>query len=136
MLPRPSAPHACCGNQALTQLLSPSFSSSHPQASQFVARLEGLYEDDENAYLVSELCGATVRGLLDERGGRLDEADAAVVMRGVLDVLVESHQRGVAYGDVKVRPHVACVGAGDGGRSPRCMSGAVVACGLLPCLPP
>jgi serine/threonine protein kinase len=46
--------------------------------------------------------GRTLKALLEERGGRLAEAEAAAVMRGVLDVLCEAHRRDIAYGDVKV----------------------------------
>jgi hypothetical protein len=74
------------------------------QGSRYVARLEGLYEDEERAYLVQELVGGgtTLKALLDARGGRLREAEAASVMRGVLDVLCECHRRDIVYGDVKV----------------------------------
>ncbi|GBF90932.1 CDPK-related kinase-like [Raphidocelis subcapitata] len=72
------------------------------QGSAFVARLEGLYEDRECAFLLGELLtGGTVRDLLAARGGRLEEADAAAVMRGVFDVLLECHGRGWVYADVK-----------------------------------
>ncbi len=73
------------------------------QGSKYVARLEGLYEDDVSAYLVQELCGGgrTLKALLQARGGRLAEPDAAAVMRGVLDVLCEAHRRDFVYGDVK-----------------------------------
>lgn len=66
-----------------------------------MARLEGLYEDEDNAYLVQELCDGTIKGLLEARGV-LGEAEAATLMRGVLDVLFECHQRDMCYGDVKV----------------------------------
>jgi calcium-dependent protein kinase len=69
--------------------------------SKFVARLEGLYEDEEHAYIVQELCaGGDLKGLLD-RKGCISEAEAATVMRGVLDVLIECHRRSICYGDLK-----------------------------------
>lgn len=72
------------------------------QGSQFVARIEGLYEDAENAYLVQELCtGGTIKALMEEHNGPLSEVEAAFIMRGVLDMLVEAHQQGICYGDVK-----------------------------------
>lgn len=71
------------------------------QGSKFVARLEGVYEDDEHAYIVQELCGGgDLKSLLDEQGC-LSEVEAATIMRGVLDVLVECHRRHICYGDLK-----------------------------------
>jgi serine/threonine protein kinase len=100
---------------------SPALSS---QGSRYVARLEGLYEDAEHAYLVQELCGQglTLKALLGARGGCLPEAEAAAVMRGVLDVLCECHRRDLVYGDVKVRRGTArrgCQEGWGGGRTPR-----------------
>jgi calcium-dependent protein kinase len=79
-----------------------------------VARLEGLYEDSHNAYLVQELVpGGTVKARLAGRGGSLPEREAAGVMRGVLDVLVECHALGTAYADVKPANFLVA-GGGDG----------------------
>lgn len=71
------------------------------QKSMYVAQLYGAYEDEDNCYLVQELCqGGDLRELL-EAHGPLSEAEAATVMRGVLDVMVECHRNGICYGDVK-----------------------------------
>lgn len=70
-----------------------------------MARLEGLYEDAERAYLVQELIGegVTLKEHLARAGGRLPERDAAAAVACVLDVLCECHAHGLVYGDVKVR---------------------------------
>ncbi|GBF91720.1 CDPK-related kinase-like [Raphidocelis subcapitata] len=87
------------------------------QGSRYVTPLLGLYEDDARAYLVQELVGRgrTLKALLEARGGRLEEAEAAAVMRGVLDVLCEAHRRDIAYGDVKPANFLVVEdGEGDG----------------------
>lgn len=65
--------------------------------------ITGLHlQDDEHAYIVQELCaGGDLKGLLDQKG-KLNELEAATIMRGVLDVLVECHRRQICYGDLKV----------------------------------
>ncbi|KAI8473290.1 MAG: kinase-like domain-containing protein [Monoraphidium minutum] len=84
------------------------------QGSRYVARLLALYEDDSCAYLVQEyLEGGTLKRRLDAAGGKLGEAEAAAVMRGVLDVLCEAHRRDICYGDVK--PANFLVIGGEGG---------------------
>ncbi|KAL6759758.1 kinase-like domain-containing protein [Haematococcus lacustris] len=70
------------------------------QGSQYVVRLEGLYEDAEHVMLVQELCsGGDLRSVL--KRGQLTEFETAQVMRAVLDVVHECHSQGILYGDVK-----------------------------------
>ena len=74
------------------------------QRSRFVARLRALYEEEGAALLVSELVGEglTLKARLEAApGGRLPEAEAAAVLRCVLDVLTGCHARGLVFGDVK-----------------------------------
>ncbi|WIA29513.1 hypothetical protein OEZ86_012014 [Tetradesmus obliquus] len=71
------------------------------QGSKFVAKLEGLYEDEEHAYIVQELCaGGDLKSLLDANGC-VSEVEAATIMRGVLDMLVELHSKSICYADLK-----------------------------------
>ncbi|KAF6252390.1 kinase-like domain-containing protein [Scenedesmus sp. NREL 46B-D3] len=71
------------------------------QGSKFVAKLEGLYEDEEHAYIVQELCaGGDLKTLLDANGC-VSEVEAATIMRGVLDMLVELHSKSICYADLK-----------------------------------
>ncbi|KAJ9527631.1 hypothetical protein QJQ45_025909 [Haematococcus lacustris] len=68
------------------------------QGSQYVVRLEGLYEDAEHVMLVQELCsGGDLRSVL--KRGQLTEFETAQVMRAVLDVVHECHSQGILYGD-------------------------------------
>jgi len=66
-------------------------------------RLLGVYESDNEAFLVLERCeGGDLRALLAARGGApLPEAAAAGVLRGVLHALAAGHARGLVYADVK-----------------------------------
>ncbi|GFH13487.1 protein kinase domain-containing protein [Haematococcus lacustris] len=73
------------------------------QGSQYVVRLEGLYEDAEHVMLVQELCsGGDLRSVL--KRGQLTEFETAQVMRAVLDVVHECHSQGILYGDVFMAP--------------------------------
>jgi hypothetical protein len=56
-----------------------------------------LLQDEEHAYIVQELCaGGDLKSLLDANGC-VSEVEAATIMRGVLDMLVELH-RYVSHG--------------------------------------
>lgn len=81
-------------------------SPPYPQSSAFAARLEGVYTEPASgtALIVQELvAGGSLRERLAAApGGRLPEAEAAALARGVLDVLSELHAQGIAHGDVKV----------------------------------
>jgi serine/threonine protein kinase len=71
-------------------------------ACRYVARLEGLFEDEDQAYMVQELCGGgSLKDLLSARGGALSEGESIAVMAGVLDLLSECHKRDICYGDLK-----------------------------------
>lgn len=59
-------------------------------------------QDEEHAYIVQELCdGGDLKSLLEEKGC-ISEVETAIIMRGVLDVLVECHKLHICYGDMKV----------------------------------
>lgn len=58
-------------------------------------------QDDKHAFIVQELCtGGTLRDHLNANG-TCSEQDAASIMQGVLDLLVECHRRHICYGDLK-----------------------------------
>lgn len=73
------------------------------RGSPYAPRLEGVFESDDEAYLVLERCeGGDLRSLLAARNGEpLSEAAAAAVLRGVLHALAACHARGMVFGDVK-----------------------------------
>jgi serine/threonine protein kinase len=51
-----------------------------------------MLQDEEHAYIVQELCaGGDLKSLLDANGC-VSEVEAATIMRGVLDMLVELHR--------------------------------------------
>jgi serine/threonine protein kinase len=61
----------------------------------------GFVQDEEKAYIVQELCtGGTLHEHLDTKG-TCSEQEAANIMQGVLDLLVECHKRSICYGDLK-----------------------------------
>lgn len=67
-----------------------------------VVRPRAVHTDSYSVYLVMDLVpGGSLQALLDARGGRLPEAEAAAALRGVLDALAACHAEGVCYGDVK-----------------------------------
>jgi serine/threonine protein kinase len=73
------------------------------RGSPYAPRLEGVFESDDEAFLVLERCeGGDLRSLLAARNGEpLTEAAAAAVLRGVLHALAACHARGMVFGDVK-----------------------------------
>jgi serine/threonine protein kinase len=68
-------------------------------ASLNVARLEQVYEDSTNVYLVIEkLNGPSVEELISD--GRLPENDVKHIMRSVVRVLAQCHDAGFEHGAV------------------------------------
>jgi serine/threonine protein kinase len=64
-------------------------------------KLKGVFEDDENAYIVTELCrGGTLERFLATCGA-LSEQEAAGVIHDILSVLAECHRQRICYADVK-----------------------------------
>lgn len=59
-------------------------------------------QDEHNAYIVQELCtGGSLHEQLSSKGRLSSELEAATIMQGVLDLLVECHRRHICYGDLK-----------------------------------
>jgi calcium-dependent protein kinase len=60
-----------------------------------------LLQDEDHAYIVQELCtGGSLHEHLSTKG-TCSEPEAATIMQGVLDLLVECHRRHICYGDLK-----------------------------------
>ncbi|XP_057437931.1 CDPK-related kinase 7-like [Lotus japonicus] len=60
------------------------------------------YEDDENVYIVMELCkGGELLDKILSRGGKYSEEDARVVMTQILSVVAYCHLQGVVHRDLK-----------------------------------
>nr|AAK54157.1 CaMK1 [Oryza sativa] len=60
------------------------------------------YEDEENVYIVMELCkGGELLDRILARGGKYSEEDAKVVMRQILSVASFCHLQGVVHRDLK-----------------------------------
>ncbi|KAK8960091.1 Calcium/calmodulin-dependent serine/threonine-protein kinase 1 [Platanthera guangdongensis] len=60
------------------------------------------YEDEENVYLVMELCkGGELLDMILSRGGKYSEQDAKVVMIQILSVAALCHLQGVVHRDLK-----------------------------------
>lgn len=58
-------------------------------------------QDEDKVYIVQELCtGGTLCDHLKAKGP-CSEHEAANIMQGVLDLLVECHRRQICYGDLK-----------------------------------
>lgn len=66
-----------------------------------VIRMHGVYEDDKNVYIVTELCqGGDLEQYLRVHGA-MAEGDAVVVLHDILHVLAECNRQKVCYADVK-----------------------------------
>ena len=66
-----------------------------------VVQLLDVFESSDEVYLVMELCqGGALSSLVKEKG-RLDEQDAAVILKSVLLALSHIHSKGVVHRDVK-----------------------------------
>jgi len=70
-------------------------------SSQSVVRLFKLYEDEDNVYLVQELCrgGSLLDAMKSKK--RFSELECAQVCAVILEVLATCHDQDVCYGDMK-----------------------------------
>ncbi|KAJ9185005.1 hypothetical protein P3X46_004685 [Hevea brasiliensis] len=67
-----------------------------------LAQFYDAYEDDENVYVVMELCkGGELLDRILSRGGKYSEDDAKTVMVQILSVVAYCHLQGVVHRDLK-----------------------------------
>lgn len=67
------------------------------------------YEDDDNVYVVMELCqGGELLDRILSRGGKFSEDDAKLVMLQILSVVAYCHLQGVVHRDLKPENFLFC----------------------------
>ncbi|MQL76996.1 hypothetical protein Taro_009404 [Colocasia esculenta] len=72
--------------------------AGHPH----VVGVHGVYEDDDALHLVLDFCpGPDLFDQIAARGGPFLEAEAAAVMRPLMEAIAHCHRRGVAHRDIK-----------------------------------
>ena len=77
--------------------------SPHPN----IVRLHGYYRGKDTLYLVEEFCsGGTLEARLKQRGGRLQAAEAADVLRHMLRSVLCCHAHGLSHRDLKLDNYV------------------------------
>ena len=77
--------------------------SPHPN----IVRLHGYYRGKDTLYLVEECCsGGTLEARLKQRGGRLQAAEAADVLRHMLRSVLCCHAHGLSHRDLKLDNYV------------------------------
>jgi serine/threonine protein kinase len=74
-----------------------------------IVRVYNAFEENSTAYIVMEyLRGKSLGGLLQERGGRLSEAEALKHIRAVGEALEVVHQAGLLHRDIKPDNAMVC----------------------------
>ena len=72
-----------------------------------IVRLHGYYRGKDTLYLVEEFCsGGTLEARLKQRGGRLQAAEAADVLRHMLRSVLCCHAHGLSHRDLKLDNYV------------------------------
>jgi hypothetical protein len=70
-----------------------------------VCRTHAIYVDAYSIYIVQELLvGGSLQALYDAHG-KLDDAEAAAALRGVLGALAACHEEGICYGGARPPAH-------------------------------
>lgn len=78
---------------------------SHPG----IVHVYDVFEENGTAYIVMEfLRGKSLRKILEERGGRMEEEEAVSYIVKVCEALEEVHQRGMIHRDIKPDNIMVC----------------------------